>query len=670
MNRKKILAAGTAAVMAFTVGAVYVGSSYFQSDSVVHAESKKEDVDFLKNLTEKNAGVDKEETKGIYKDESVYVMAGADGSYKEITVTDWLKNAGDQKELKDYSELKDIQNVKGNEKFIRSGSDLTWNTDNADIYYQGTTDKELPITEKITYKLNGREIEVKELKGKSGKLTMTISFENHSKRTVKIDGKDEEVYTPFTMVSGIILPEENFSHVTVENGKIFSDASRKVVAGMAFPGLKESLGLEGEDVDIPDTITITADVEKFKIGPTLTLATTEVMSQFGLEDVNSFDDLKDALDKMSDASGQLVDGSKALSEGLDTLQSKTGTLKTGISALTAGMGDLENGSDKLNSGVSQYTKGADQLAEGVNQYVDGTTEFAKGVDQYTAATGKLAGGMQDISAGVNKAKAGSGKLVKAGAELKAGLKQADAGIAGTKKELQDMGATLKGVYQYLAAEAQDGTKTPEERQKAQAEAQKVGAILQKLQAQSSQSGSQNVSLEKTFDAYYSGVKDLDKGLGDFKGQVDKAGSQLGGLPAAQKQLKEASVELKSKGKLLKSKEAELTGKSGELRSGASDLSSGASKLSGGGNTLAQGGDALIQGIGELANGGRDLKSGMEEFDRGAIEKLSNVFDGNIKSLMDRLDAMKSLADDYKSYAGAPDSMPGSVKFIIETEEVE
>ena len=82
----------------------------------------------------------------ISKEETVYVNANADGSEDQITVSNWLKNAGTEKNLKDESELKDIKNVKGDEEFTQSGNELTWQTAGEDIFYQGTAAKEPPVS--------------------------------------------------------------------------------------------------------------------------------------------------------------------------------------------------------------------------------------------------------------------------------------------------------------------------------------------------------------------------------------------------------------------------------------------------------------------------------------------------------------------------------------------
>ena len=51
------------------------------------------------------------EDAAVSKEETVYVNANADGSEDQITVSNWLKNAGTEKNLQDESELKDIKNV-------------------------------------------------------------------------------------------------------------------------------------------------------------------------------------------------------------------------------------------------------------------------------------------------------------------------------------------------------------------------------------------------------------------------------------------------------------------------------------------------------------------------------------------------------------------------------
>ncbi len=70
-----------------------------------------------------------------------------------------------------------------------------------------------------------------------------MDYKNNEKKNVSVDGKDTEVYTPFVMMTGMILPNETFSNVTIDNGKIISDGNKNIVVGFGMPGLKDSLNL-------------------------------------------------------------------------------------------------------------------------------------------------------------------------------------------------------------------------------------------------------------------------------------------------------------------------------------------------------------------------------------------------------------------------------------------
>ena len=294
------------------------------SDAIEEAENSQvvEKVKDAAGVSASSDNVDKEET--------VYVSANADGSTKEIIVSDWLKNKDKSSTLADSSDLTDIENVKGYEEFVQnSDGTITWNSDGSDIYYQGKSTKELPISMKVTYYVDGKEVPADEMAGKSGKVTMRFDYTNNSKKTVNIKGKDTTIYTPFVTVTGMILPSENFQNVEVSNGKVISDGSNLIVVGMAMSGLSESLGLSDKDYDIeiPDYVEVTADVTDFELETTATIATPDLLSSLNLDDIDSFDDLEDSIDELTDASKQLVDGSGKLKDGSSELKTGTTELK-------------------------------------------------------------------------------------------------------------------------------------------------------------------------------------------------------------------------------------------------------------------------------------------------------------------------------------------------------
>ena len=383
------------------------------------------------------------------KVETVYVNADASGAANDIIVSEWLKNAGATAELADKTELKDIVNVKGDETFKDNGDGtLTWEAKGSDIYYQGVTDKKLPVNMKITYSLDGKEIKPEELAGKSGKVTIRFEYENTDKQTVDVDGKEVEVFTPFVMMSGMILDGDKFSNVDISNGKVISDGGNYIVMGVAVPGLKDSLDisedkwdeLDDEELEkkLSNSFEITADTTDFELGMTMTMASSDVLSDFGMSDLSNsdkIDDLKDDMNKLNDGSNDLVDGSKELKKG-------TGELRDGVS--------------DLYDGTKEFKDGTKELKDGTGKLSDGTKEFYDGLVKYTNGAHDLRNGTAALEEGLKSAKDGSSAL-RQGMEdanivdnAKA-LAQGTEAVNGGVKQLAQMASSLSSL---MAASSQ------------------------------------------------------------------------------------------------------------------------------------------------------------------------------------------------------------------------
>lgn len=358
----------------------------------------------------------------ISKEETVYVNAAADGTPEDITVSDWLKNSASAGDLSDESDLKDIKNVKGDETFEQDGSNLTWNTEDEDIYYQGTTNKDLPVSMEIKYYLDGVQVSPSDLGGKSGHLKIEVNYTNKVKNKTKVGKKTTDVYAPFVMATAMILPTDNFTNVTIDNGKVLSDGQRNIAIGVGMPGLADSLDLksidEDIDLDIPEGFTMEADVTDFSMSSTFTFALTDLLNSLDLDDVDGLDDLKDSMDDLTDAATKLVDGSKELSDGASTLDEKYQEFDSGIGTLSSGVSTLSSGASTLSSGVSSYTAGADTLASGVSQYVAGSNTLTSGVKTYVDGTASVQKGLKTLKSGLTKQfTPGIAKLVKGTDEL-------------------------------------------------------------------------------------------------------------------------------------------------------------------------------------------------------------------------------------------------------------
>lgn len=302
----------------------------------------------------------------ISKDETVYVLTGADGSVKKIIVSDWLKNELGSASVADKSDLSDIENVKGDESYTINGDNMTvWDAQGNDIYYQGNIQKELPVGLSVRYYLDGKSVSPEELKGKSGKVTIRFDYENRQYETVQINGANQRIYVPFAMLTGMILDNDTFQNVQITNGKLVNDGDRTVVMGLAFPGLQENLNLSRDDLSIPDSVEITADVTNFSLGMTVTLACNDLFSQLGDVDLISLDSTS-ALDQLTGAMDQLLSGSSALYEGLSTLLDKSGELVSGVEELAQGAAAIKSGADSVDDGAAQLKAGLADLSSGLN----------------------------------------------------------------------------------------------------------------------------------------------------------------------------------------------------------------------------------------------------------------------------------------------------------------
>ena len=314
------------------------------------------------------------------KEETVYVLADAQGSIRQVIVSNWVKNGEGSDMLPDVSDLSNIENVKGYEDYTPGeNGTLTWEAQGSDIYYQGTSDKELPVDVKLSYTLDGQEIAPEELAGKSGRVTIRFDYENREKQTVSINGREEEIYVPFAMISGMVLPSDTFSNVEATNARLISEGDNLLAVGVAFPGLRDSLNLEElkegmedeekrkelDELNIPEYIEISADAVDFDLNMTMTMAMSDVLSDISLTNSIDLNDINESMDDLESASRELIDGTAKLKDG-------TGELKDGTVELKDGTGELKNGAAELKDGTGKLLEGALDLK-------DGTNELQKGV---------------------------------------------------------------------------------------------------------------------------------------------------------------------------------------------------------------------------------------------------------------------------------------------------
>ena len=272
----------------------------------------------------------------LEKKETVYSKLNYDGTIKSTIVNEQLINSDKLDTIDDYSELKDILNINDDRTFTQNNNQLTWNAKGRDILYKGTTDKELPVSLKITYLLDGTEYKASDIIGKSGKITIKIQYINHDKHG--------SLYTPFVATLGSIISTTNNQNLTIDNGKVINNGNNYVIVGLATPGLYESLGLY--ELKNMDTITISYDTTKFELSSMYSIITPKIIET---SDLNIFNKLDEVYSKVN----QLQDNMNTIEEGATKVANGSNELKEKLTEAISKMGDE---SDALTSEQIEYIK--------------------------------------------------------------------------------------------------------------------------------------------------------------------------------------------------------------------------------------------------------------------------------------------------------------------------
>lgn len=637
----------------------------------------------------------------VEKEETVYVNLDSDGTVDDVTVSNWLKNVTGTGDVQDISNLKDIKNVKGDETFTQNGDKLTWKANDADIYYQGTTDEKPPVNVKISYQLDGKDIKAEDLAGKSGKLKMTIQYENNSTFEDEVDGKNVKMNTPFLMASAVILPVDTFSEVTVSQGKLVSEGSNQILVAYGMPGLADSLNLTDDMKDemnekLGDTVTVEATVKDFSMDSIYTVASSSEFSDIDLDDDSDMNDLEDAVNDLADATDELISGSSDLSDGLTTLKDNFKTYASGVGDVSKGASDLSTGAGKLAKGIKQYTNGVTTLTNGAGQYVSGANQLASGVTQYISGEKVLDDGISklynsakdfpakysDFDAGLNDYVNGVNSIPTTISKKVGDITDGYETAVGAADTAKAVAAAKTAAYAAIDATSLDADK--KDALKAEIEkALTTAAVTQRAydkgvtEAVTANVKSKGMSdLNSKFAELAEGGNELVTNSATIKAGIAAVGSGAKDLYDGVKQLSSANdtllkgaTTLSKSGLSLTDGIKTLTGSTKTLTSSANQLSNGASKLSKGASKLDSATKEVSSGVNKLQDGSVTLLDGMNQFKDEGTGKLQNEYNSKIKTVMDRFKAITKDADDYKSFSGIADGMDGSVKFIFQTTEI-
>lgn len=382
------------------------------------------------------------------KTETVYSVLNSDGSISDTIVSSWLHDEDGINNIKETLNLTDVKNIKSNEKPSKDGNTYTWNAKGNDVYYEGTATKQLPVSVKIRYELDGQEMSAKDIEGKSGHLKLMISFTNNYSEVKNINGKSIVIHPSYLAGGMLNMSTGKFSNVKCESGKIVNDGTNEMLAFANIPGLNETLKSAGLDkvnnqLGISDDVTVEADVNDFDLGSIMVGMTNEIDLASELGEIGSVSELTDGIDQLIEADDQLIDGSKQLYDGTTQLKEQAAPL-TGSSdqvrQLSSGAIQLNDGVKALQTGISQYTAGASAINEGVNQLYgipQNVGLIQSAVTTSTEEQASLVDGSQAVADGL-------GQLLDKlnGANVTASVKEMNGLLTESKTDLEGMAKTL------------------------------------------------------------------------------------------------------------------------------------------------------------------------------------------------------------------------------------
>ena len=708
--KERILRLTMGVGVAAVVGVTGCGKTDASSDSeeTAKTEAVQETAD-TKEESEPSENTKKQDSEEKDKTETVYVKSDAKGNPREITVQTKLKNTGDGDTIKDYTNLTDIKNKEGDETFTQNGDGtIEWENHGEDITYEGTGSAELPVDVSISYELDGQPVEPEELAGKSGQLKIRFDYKNKTTQTIKVEGKEEQVSVPFAAISTMLLSDDHASNIKVENGKVMDIDGQKLVVGYACPGLTKSLKLATyeptEDIDIPEYVEVTADVTDFSLDFTATIFSSGLLEDMDLKNLDNVDEMSDNMKKLEEATDKLSDGAGALEEGMETYKTYLNQYLSGVTALNQGAGALESGLQVMNEKKGELQTGATLLKESLTTLHNTLAEIR--LPQ---------GNSVDLSGMETAAK----QLEADGTKLNEVLNGMSTGLARMQQLAQEV-STYKTTVE-----------TQMETAKTALDAIDWAALDQAVRAdsQAKADAAVDAALQKALENYGLSTDQIQAAVGEVKTavngaleqvsvgeeaktQIQKAKDALEAIPTITipevsldtEQLTETLTDMEKQMKILagygttlstvsqtaaaslqelqtgltalQAGTAQLQEGSGQLEAGVAAFGEGIQQLYQGATALHQGsgqlsssGTALISGLDTMISGMDSLHQGLVKFDEDGIQELSDLTGTDLTSLANRIRALKKADGRYDNYGGIREGESGSVRFIIETDEI-
>lgn len=598
------------------------------------------------------------------KDETVYTNAKSNGEQYQTIVTDHLINEEDEKLLKDMTNLLNIENTSGDEKFTQDGESLVWEADSNDIYYKGEIDQELPVKLNIKYELDGKEISSDEIAGKSGKVKITISFENKEEHEVQINGKTEKMYTPFVVATGTYINNDNNKNIEVTNGKAIDDGSKTMVVGLTFPGMQESLNIDKDTLEIPTSIEITMETTNFEMNNIINYTTPKLIEDSELDIFSKLDDIYSKVETLQSASKQIENGAKTLSDGTTTYVEKSeefnqalNKFSNGVSSANTSYSSIDTGIKNLNAQVPDLRLGTKSLSDNLGAVNNGVKTMSDMLDGSQESMNNLKSGAQNISGGLT--------------QLSAAMKTTD--YTEEINKINSQIDTNKKMITTLNTTTEQLSKVLEDTTLSEATAQAIKAQITANQSTIATLTADNVYLNNMITSLnasnkqIAGLKQqvdtLAKGAGDVSEGVNGLLEQVGALNTNIKGLYTNTGKIAVGANKLYQGTLGLEAGTTKLAQGSEQMKAGLSTINTSSQALYSANNQLVEGAKTIQSGAAELAEGTAEFNKTGIDVICNYVTGDLKNLETRAEKLKELSDEYNTFTKLDDENKGKVKFI-------
>lgn len=556
----------------------------------------------------------------LTKTETIYSTLGVSGNVKKTTINTKLTDIS-KGDIEDYTYLENIKNLNGHEKFTRDGEKLTWKSTGKDIFYSGKYNDELPVKVNIKYYLDGEEVKPRDIKGKSGTITMKINFTNNS-----FDSKSG-MYTPFVVSTTMLIDGENNSNISISTGKVVSTGTKNVVTGISAPGLYESTNLSNfKDLD---TLTISYKTTDFSTNEIYFVITPKLLSEVDLSTLDKVDSLNSSLNLLQDSMNQLESGANKLNDGTASLKDGVNKLNSGTKSARDGSKKLNDGASSLNSGIKQSLDGAKALADGTGKVDTNLQTIIAGIKEQennlTAKSSAMQEQLKQVTELQQKNQATIDKLTTGNQQIAAGV-NAQASKYGLDITSNDFSTKLE--YAHSNDLIDDNT----------------------YKTLASYKASYDNSCKASYDNNVGLITLLTYNKTSINTMVDSLKSSLSEINTALTTLDGYLSRLQNEGtSMTKSGAQSLYAGLSKIYAGSTALNSGTESLTSGLETLYSGTQTLVSGTNELSSGTSELANGISKINSEGINQLANYGEKAV-NYKNKLKTLTNLSKNYKGFS--------------------